>query len=76
MADSGPRDKWSTFHFSLSNPGGPGQGDVPRLLRSLADHVEQLGDVQVSDITFQSQPTGEEDDLCFTVYYHREPRRR
>jgi hypothetical protein len=73
---SDPRDRWSTFHFSLSNPVGPGQGDVPVLLRSLAQAVEDLGDVQVGDITFATEPTDAEDDLTFTVYYEREPRRR
>jgi hypothetical protein len=62
--------------FSLSNPRGPGQGDVAKLLRSLADNVEALGDVQVQDITFASVVTADEDDLEFTVYFHREPRRR
>jgi hypothetical protein len=76
MTESDPRDKWSAFHFSLSNPSGPDQGDVPRLLRSLADHLERLGDVQVADIAFQSQPTDEGDELRFTVYFYREPRRR
>ena len=54
---------------SLSNPTGPDQG--PKLLRSLADQLEQLGDVLVIDITFESQPTEGEYDLQFTVYYHR-----
>jgi hypothetical protein len=71
-----PRDKWSAFHFSLSNPAGPDQGNVGRLLRSTADHLDALGDVQVADITFESQPTNDEDDLSVTVYYHRHPRRR
>lgn len=76
MTDSDPRDKWSTYRFALSNRSGPEQGDVPSLLRSLADHLEQLGDVQVADITFESKPTHGEDELSFTVYYHRQPRRR
>ena len=69
-------DAWLTYHFSLSNPAGPGQGDVSRLLRSLADSLDALGDVQVGEITFTSIPTAAEDDLTFTVYYEREPRRR
>jgi hypothetical protein len=71
-----PRDRWSIFHFSISNPTGPGQGDVAKLLRSVADSLETLGDIQVGDVTFDSQPTAEEDDLTVTVYYHRHPRRR
>jgi hypothetical protein len=74
--DPDPRDEWKIFHFSLSNPSGPEQGDVSRLLRRLADHLDELGDVQINDITFNSQPTADEDDLTFTIYYEREPRRR
>ncbi len=71
-----PRDPWRSFRFSHSNPEGPGQGDVAALLRRVADAVENLGDVQVHDITFASEVTGGEDDLTMTVYYDREPRRR
>jgi hypothetical protein len=69
-------DPWSAFHFSKSNPEGPGQGDVAALLRSVADSLDKLGDVQVQDITFHSEVTEGEDDLTVTVYYHRKPRRR
>jgi hypothetical protein len=71
-----PRDKWSVFHFAISNPAGPDQGNVSRLLRVAADHLEELGDVQVNDITFSSEPTENEDDLSLTIYYDRKPRRR
>ncbi|MET7998052.1 hypothetical protein ABZU76_44920 [Amycolatopsis sp. NPDC005232] len=71
-----PRDQWRAFHFSQSNPDGPGQGDVASLLRRVADTVEGLGNVQVHDITFTSEVTGGEDNLTMTVYYDREPRRR
>ena len=71
-----PRDQWSVFHFSRSNPQGPGQGDVATLLRGVADTLDSLGDVQVHDVTFASEVTGGEDDLAMTVYYSREPRRR
>jgi hypothetical protein len=71
-----PRDQWTVFHFSISNPAGPGQGDVAKLLRSVANGLETLGDIQVADMTFSSEPTAEEDDLTVTVYYHRHPRRR
>jgi hypothetical protein len=74
--DADPRDKWTIHHFSLSNPTGRDQGDVARLLRRAADHLEGFGDVQVEDITFSSEPTAGEDDLSLTIYYHRQPRRR
>jgi len=63
-------------HFSQSNPAGDGQGDVPALLRRVADSVESLGDVQVQDITFHTEPTDREDSLTVMVYYDRQPRRR
>ena len=69
-------EDWTIFHFSQSNPSGDGQGDVPALLRRVADQIESLGDVQVQDITFTSEPTDAEDDLTVTVYFQREPRRR
>ena len=69
---SDPRDKWTTFHFSQSNPDGPGQGHVPSLLRRVADSIEALGDVMVEDITFSSEVTADERDISMTVYYHRD----
>jgi hypothetical protein len=66
-----PRDQWTMLHFSQSNPSGPGQGDVPALLRRVADSIDALADVTVEDITFSSQPTADERDLSLTVYYHR-----
>jgi RNase P/RNase MRP subunit POP5 len=74
--EADPRDKWTAFHFSLSNPTGVDQGDVARLLRASADQLDALGDVQVADIIFTSAPTEGEDDLSLTIYYHRKPRRR
>jgi hypothetical protein len=44
MADDA-RDKWTTFHFSQSNPNGVGEGDVAALLRRVADSIDDLGDV-------------------------------
>ena len=66
----------SILNFSLGNPEGNGQGDVAKLLRSLADVIEAMFDVQVQDITFASAVTTGGDDLTFTVYHHREARRR
>lgn len=67
-----PRDKWTISHFSQSNPAGEGQGNVASLLRRVADSLEALGDVMIEDITFSSEPTGDERDLTMTVYYHRD----
>jgi hypothetical protein len=67
---------WTISHFSQSNPSGEGQGDVPALLRRVAESIESLGDVHVEDMTFKSTPSDGEDELAVTVYYHRKPRRR
>ena len=61
--------RWTCYHFSGSNPSGPGQGNVPRLLRTMADAIEACGDIEVQDITFHSTPTADENDLIVTVYY-------
>jgi hypothetical protein len=66
-------DEWTISHFSQSNPAGEGQGNVPALLRRVADTLEGLGDVTVQDITFSSQVTEDEDELMMTVYYRRQP---
>lgn len=69
-------DDWTIFHFSQSNPDGPGQGSVPALLRRVADSIDELGDVVVHDITFHSEVTADEDDLMMSVYYERPPRKK
>ncbi|MEU0797908.1 hypothetical protein ABZ342_48245 [Amycolatopsis sp. NPDC005961] len=76
MTAAGPGAEWTVAHFSQSNAEGSGQGDVAALLRRVADTLDELGDVQVQDITFASEVTAGEDALRMTVYYHREPRRR
>jgi hypothetical protein len=48
---------------------------VAALLRRVAGSIDELGEIQVQDLVFHSQVTGEEDDLSIVVYYHREPRR-
>ena len=63
-------------HFSQSNPTGDGQGDVARLLRRVADTLDELGDVDVQDVAFHTEVTESEDDLTMTVYYNQQPRRR
>ncbi len=67
-----PEDQRTIFHFSQSNPDGQGQGDVPALLRRVADSIVALGDVLVEDITFSTEPTADERALSMTVYHHRE----
>lgn len=76
VAMTDARDAGSALSFSQSNPKGVHQGDVAALLRRVASSIESLGDIQVQDVTFCTEATGDEDDLTMTVYYQREPRRR
>jgi hypothetical protein len=67
-----PRDGAKMFHFSQNNPQGPGQGNVAALLRRVADTIDDLGDIEIYDITFSSSVTEDEDELTMVVYYDRE----
>jgi hypothetical protein len=64
-------DKWTAFHFSQSNPAGDGQGDVPALLRRVADTLADKGDAEVLDVVFHNDVTAEGDWPSITVYYSR-----
>ncbi|NEW25147.1 hypothetical protein GV790_00390 [Nocardia cyriacigeorgica] len=61
--------RYQAFHFSQANPKGEGQGDVAALLRAVADTVEELGDVSVSDLVLHSEMTAEGEWPSITVYY-------
>ncbi len=61
-----------TIHRLLQgNPRGPGQDDLPALLRRVADTMEELGAVEVSDLTFGTDPTPDGPRCHLTVYFHR-----
>jgi hypothetical protein len=62
---------WSIRHFSQSNPEGEGQGDVPALLRRVADSIEALGPVEVQDITLGTDVTKHGPWHSITVYFHQ-----
>ncbi|NUR74608.1 MAG: hypothetical protein HOU81_27695 [Hamadaea sp.] len=57
-------------HFGQANPAGPGQGDVPALLRRLADAIEALGPVEIQDVALRSEVTTEGDWWSAIVYFH------
>ena len=69
-----PEQEYTTFHFSQSNPQGPDQGNVPALLRRVADSIAALGDIEVQDIVFHTQLDEDAEWWpSLTVYYsHRE----
>jgi len=63
---------WPVSHFAQSNPEGPGQDDVPALLRRVAETIESLGPVDVRDICFHNGfDPGGDPYLHMVVYYVR-----
>ena len=64
-------EAWTIEHFSQSNPRGPGQDDVPALLRRVADTLETMGDVQVQDLVLHTDVTDGAEWPSLTVYFHR-----
>ena len=57
-------------HFSQANPVGKGQGDVPALLRRVADSIDALGEVEVQDLVMHTEITEDGDWPSLTVYFH------
>lgn len=57
-------------HLSQANPAGPGQGDVPALLRRFADTIEGLGPATVQDLVFATEITAEGPWTSLTAYFH------
>lgn len=60
---------WTVQHFSQANPAGPGQENVPALLRRLADTIEGLGEVEIMDLVMHNEITAKGDWPSITVYY-------
>ena len=74
MEQTGPvneRTTWITEHFSLANPAGQGQDDVPGLLRRVADSIEALGEVNVQDLVLHTEVTPDGAWHPLTVNFHR-----
>ena len=63
--------RYTIFQFQQSNPLGPGQGNVPALLRRVADAIEQLGDIEVYDLILHPRITRPDGDdwPSIVVYY-------
>lgn len=67
-------ERYTMFRFELSNPLGPGQGNVPALLRRVADTIEQLGDIEVYDLILHpriTRPDGEDWPSIVVYYDHK-----
>lgn len=60
---------WLSFTFSRGNPAGPDQANYPALLRAVAESIEELGDIQVTDRVLHNEITADGDWPSITVYY-------
>jgi hypothetical protein len=65
------KKKWTVEHFSQANPGGPGQDDIPSLLRRVAESVEAKGPIAVHDLILHTEVTEAGDWHSLTVYFNR-----
>jgi hypothetical protein len=67
-------EEFSSPYFALSNPEAePDFYSMPKLLRRLADYIEELGDdVVVRDINLHTKVTAEGYEPTLVVYYRRE----
>ncbi|MEV5649770.1 hypothetical protein AB0L57_16115 [Nocardia sp. NPDC052254] len=63
--------EYETLHFAQANPAGPGQADVPKLLRTIASTIEGLGTVTVADLILHNEVTADGDWPSITVYYSK-----
>jgi hypothetical protein len=63
--------KATAEHFSQANPTGPGQDDIPSLLRRAAESVEAIGPVKVQDLILHTEVTDNGPWYSLTVYFRR-----
>lgn len=61
---------WSCLHFSRSNPVGEGQSDWSKLLRTIAESIEDLGDVVILDLVFHDEINEHGSWPAATCYYN------
>ena len=63
--------KWTCNNFSITEHGG----DAAALLRKVADAIEELGDIEILDVTFQlPDPPALELTVSVYFYFRSEPR--
>ena len=64
-------DTWSCRHFSLSNPENDGADDLPRLLRRIADMIEDhtIKPMELLDVTVKQEITADGPWWSVTVYW-------
>ncbi len=60
-------DSWRSNHFAISDF----EANVSRLLRKVADAIDELGPIDVMDVTFCREVEGPEFSMRMTVYFKR-----
>ena len=63
--------KATAEHFSQANPAGPGQDNIPSLLRRVAESAGAIGAVEVQDLILHTEVTDNGPWHSLTVYFHR-----
>ena len=58
-------NNWKVNHFSITEP----NADAAKLLRTVAAALDELGDIQVVDITFSNQVEGPTIESKMNVYF-------
>jgi hypothetical protein len=68
-------ENWPSRHFSLANPLKDGGGDLPRLLRRVADAIEDqaIQPDEILDLTISSDTTDSGPWWSATVYWSPGP---
>ena len=66
---------YSCQHFSLSNPEDDGADDLPRLLRRVADVMEEYDilPADILDLTISQETSGDRPWWSVTVYWSPDP---
>ena len=67
-------DQWSSQHFSLANPIDQGPTDLPRLLRRVADAIDEraIKPMEILDLTVSQEMTADGPRWSVTVYWSPE----
>lgn len=67
------REEYTCSHFSICNPAGRTQGNLPKLLRRLATEIAALGEnTMVLDVTLVDEVDENGPWWQATVYYSRD----
>ncbi len=56
---------WTCHQFAVSDL----EADVPRLLRRVADAIEELGEIDILDVTFCLELEGPEIEAKMAIYF-------